>query len=189
MADKLDPLAAIGMGVGALQALGSGISIPFAASKAKKAVEGISTYKVDPEVLKILEMRRARLGMGFGGAARGLAIQGIESAAAGATTAAQQMGRGAGLATIGAVQKRRGAQYQELAAKEEQLQEEQRRAYERTAGAATAERARQFASQQEKEQLRASIALEKLASARAGLSQGISGITGSAAAALYGKNV
>lgn len=183
----IDPLAAIGMGVGALQAGISAFGIPAAAKKAEKSVEDISTYTADPEVKKILQMRAARLGMGLGATTRAIAQQGIGTAAAGATKSALTMGKGAGLGTIGAIQKQSAKQYQQLALEEEQAQERSRALYERAAAAATAERARQFQSEQEKQQLKANIALEKLASRRASLAQGLSGITGAATAGLYGR--
>lgn len=180
----IDPLAAIGMGIGGLQAGISALGMAKATRQAEKGIEDISTYTADPEIKKILQMRAARLGMGLGATTKALAQQGIGTSAAQATKSALAMGKGAGLGTIGAIQKQSSRQYQQLAAQEEQAQEESRRGYERAASAASAERARQFASEQEKQQLKANIALEKLAARRAMLSQGLSALAGSAASSI-----
>lgn len=184
MADKqpMDPsgiLSLAGAGIGGLQSILGLIGMKKARTAAEKGIEDISTYKADPELLKALQMRQARLGMGLGATARQIATQGIGSAAAAATKSATAMGKGAGLSTIGAIQRGAGKQYEGLALQEEAARERGMSAYERAAGMAASERARQFASEQEKQQLKANIALEKLAAKRAMLSQGISGLTGS----------
>jgi hypothetical protein len=168
------------MGIGGIEALISGLGMKKATTAAEKGIEGISTYKADPELLKALQMRQARLGMGLGATTRQIAQQGIGTAAATATKAAQMMGKGAGLSSIGAIQKQSERGYQQLALQEEAAQERSRQAYERAAGVAASEKYRQFASEQEKQQLKANIALEKLAARRAMLAQGLSGLTGGA---------
>lgn len=177
----VDPSAAIGAGIGILgglsQALIGGIGAGRARKDSEKAIEAIKTYTADPEIQKMLAMRKARLGMGLGATTKQLALQGIGTSAAAATRAAGLQGKGAALSTIGAVQKQSQRGYQQLAAQEEAAQEESRRAYERAGMAASAERARQFQSEQEKQQLKANIELEKLAARRAMLSQGLQGLT------------
>jgi hypothetical protein len=164
-------------GVGALQAGISSIGMGKAKKQAFKAIESIPTYMEDPETKALLSMRKARLGMGLGAASRQIAEQGIAASAAQATSAAQQMGRGAGLSAIGAIQKQSARQSQQLGLQEEQAQERGRMAYERAVGEAAVERRRAFASEQEKKQLAANIRLEQLAAKKAAVQQGIKGIT------------
>jgi len=133
-------------------------------------------------------MRQARLGMGLGATTRQIAQQGIGTSAAAATRAAGLQGRGSALSTIGAIQKQSERGYQQLALQEESAQERSRQAYERAASIAASEKYRQFASEQEKQQLKANIALEKLAARRAMLAQGLSGLTGGASGMLASGN-
>ncbi len=170
----------VGAGVGALQAGIGAIGLGKVKKAAIESVEKLPTYTADPEVQRALEMRKARLGMGLGAATKQILGQGIGTAAAQATRAAQQMGRGAGLSTIGAIQRQAQKGIQQLAMQEEQAQEMNRRAYEGALRMSSAERARQFASEQEKEQLKANIKLEQLAARRAAIGQGLSGITSAA---------
>lgn len=172
-------------GIGAALGLGQAISGMIGQRKAKKDFLGTfekqRTYQADPEVQKMLEARRARLGMGLGAASRQIAEQGIASSAAQATSAAQQMGRGAGLSAIGAIQKQSQRGATQLAGMDEQAREQNLAGFERAVGAASSERARQFASESEKEQARTAIKGEQLAAKRAAVSQGLSGAIGSAA--------
>jgi len=170
----------VGAGVGALQAGIGAIGLGKTKKAAMESVEGLPTYTADPEIQRALEMRKARLGMGLGATTRQIAEQGIGTAAAQATRAATQFGRGAGLSSIGAIQRQAQRGIQQLAMQEEQAQEMNRRAFEGAARMSAAERTKQFASEQEKEQLKTNVQLEKLAARRAAISQGISGITGAA---------
>ncbi|MGL4790098.1 MAG: hypothetical protein ACRCW1_01710 [Anaerotignaceae bacterium] len=170
--------------IGTAIGLGQAVSGMIGQRKAKKeflgAFEKQRTYKADPEIQKMLEMRRGRLGMGLGSASRQMAEQGIASSAAQATSAAQQMGRGAGLSAIGAIQKQSQRGATQLAGMEEQAREQNLAGFERAVGAASSERAKQFASESEKEQARTAIKGEQLAAKRAAISQGLSGAIGSA---------
>lgn len=173
--------------IGTTIGLGQAISGMIGQRKAKKeflsAFDKQRTYKADPEIAKMMEMRRARLGMGLGAASKQLAEQGIASSAAQATSAAQQMGRGAGLSAIGAIQKQSQRGTTQLAGMEEQAREQNLAGFERAVGAASSERARQFASESEKEQARTAIKGEQLAAKRQAVSQGLSGAIGSATGA------
>lgn len=173
--------------IGTAIGLGQAVSGMIGQRKAKKeflsAFDKQRTYKADPEIQKMLEMRRGRLGMGLGSASRQIAEQGIASSAAQATSAAQQMGRGAGLSAIGAIQKQSQRGATQLAAMDEQAREQNLAGFERAVGAASSERARQFASESEKEQARTAIKGEQLAAKRAAVSQGLSGAIGSATGA------
>jgi len=175
---------AVGRQLGTVIGLGQAVSGMIGQRKAKKeflqSFDKQRTYKADPEVQKMLEMRRGRLGMGLGSVSRQIAEQGIASSAAQATSAAQQMGRGAGLSAIGAIQKQSQRGATQLAAMDEQAREQNLAGFERAAGAASSERARQFASESEKEQARTAIKGEQLAAKRAAVSQGLSGAIGSA---------
>jgi hypothetical protein len=178
-------LQAVSAALGTAIGLGQAVSGMIGQRKAKKDFLGTfekqRTYQADPEVQKMLEMRRGRLGMGLGSASRQIAEQGIASSAAQATSAAQQMGRGAGLSAIGAIQKQSQRGATQLAGMDEQAREQNVAGFERAVGAASSERARQFASESEKEQARTAIKGEQLAAKRAAVSQGLSGAIGSAA--------
>jgi hypothetical protein len=178
-------LQAVSAALGTAIGLGQAVSGMIGQRKAKKeflgAFEKQRTYQADPEVQKMLETRRGRLGMGLGSASRQIAEQGIASSAAQATSAAQQMGRGAGLSAIGAIQKQSQRGATQLAGMDEQAREQNLAGFERAVGAASSERAKQFASESEKEQARTAIKGEQLAAKRAAVSQGLSGAIGSAA--------
>lgn len=184
----------LGLGSAAAGALQAGISA-FGMQKAKKqafqAVDAIPTYTEDPEVKKMLEMRRARLGMGLGAAAKQTAEQGIASSAAQATTAAQQMRPGSGLAAIGAIQKQSQRGATQVAGMEEQAREKNLLGFERAVGEAGAERQRRMASEKEKAQTKANIRLEQLAAKKAAVQQGLnafaSGLTTAATAGMGGE--
>lgn len=173
--------AGIGATIGLAQAASGIIGQQKAKKESFKAFDSQRTYKADPEIARVLEMRRARLGMGLGAASKQLAEQGIASSAAQATTAAQQMGRGAGLSTIGAIQKQALRGSAQLASMDEQARDRNLAGFERAVGAASSERARQFASESEKEQARTAIRFQQLAAKRQAVSQGLSGAIGSAA--------
>jgi len=173
--------AGVGTAIGLGQAIGGAIGMPRAKREAFKAFDAQRTYKADPEVQKMLEMRRARLGMGLGSASRQIAEQGIASSAAQATSSAQQMGRGAGLSAIGAIQKQSQRGATQLAAMDEQAREQNLAGFERAVGAASSERARQFASESEKEQARTAIRMQQLAAKKQAVSQGLSNAASSAA--------
>lgn len=171
--------AILGLGEAGVGALQAGISA-FGMQKAKKNMfqefDKIQTYKADPEIQKILEMRKARLGMGLGSATKQQAMQGIESSAAQATTAAQQMKAGAGLGVLGKIQKTSQAGKLNLAAQDEAARERSMGAYERAAGLASAERAKQFASEKEKQEARYNIRAQQLAAKKQAVQQGINAI-------------
>jgi hypothetical protein len=177
-------LQAIAAGVGTAIGLGQAVSGMVGQRKAKReafqAFDKQRTYQADPEVQKMLEMRRGRLGMGLGSASRQIAEQGIASSAAQATSAAQQMGRGAGLSAIGAIQKQSQRGATQLAGMEEQAREQNLAGFERAVGAASSERAKQFASESEKEQARTAIKMQQLAAKKQAVSQGLSGAAGAA---------
>lgn len=189
----MDPATILGLGsaaIGGLQAGISAIGMGKARKKALKSIEDIPTYTEDPETKALLAMRKARLGTGLSAESKKIAQQGIGTAAASATKGALSMGKGAGLSTIGAIQRQSARQAQQLALQEEQAQERGRTAYERAVGEAGAERRRAFASEQEKKQLEANIRLEQLAAKKAAVQQGIrgitSGLTSAATAGMFG---
>lgn len=176
----------LGTAIGLGQAVGGMIGMQKAKKEAFKSFDAQRTYKADPEVQKMLEMRRGRLGMGLGSASKQMAEQGIASSAAQATSAAQQMGRGAGLSAIGAIQKQSQRGTTQLAGMEEQAREQNLAGFERAVGAASSERARQFASESEKEQARTAIRMQQLAAKKQAVSQGLSGAIGSATGVAMG---
>ena len=185
----MDPitLALIGAGLGLGQTIISSIGMGKAKKEAEAAIGAIPTQTIDPEIQKLLKLRQARLGSGLSATARQLSTQGIESAATSATKAAQAMGKGAGLSTIGAIQKEKERGYLKLGADEESAKERGIAGYTQAVGMMSTARARQIASEAEKQALKANIALERLGAKRAGMAQGIQGMFGSFAAGASNK--
>lgn len=185
------PLAtALGLGtslLGGTQALISAIGMKDANKKAQEGIEAIPTYTASPEAAAFLQEAKQRLGTGRGGYAAQIAKQGVQTAAQRAVRAALSSGKGAGLGLIGAIQKGeergfRGISMDEAAAEQANLAR-----YGQATQLFGMERARQFQSEQEKQQLKANIELERLAARRAMLAQGLSGFTsGLSSAAMTG---
>ena len=189
MGDKLGPgqiMGLAGAGLGLLQGGLGMIGMGKANRAADKSIQDISTYSTDPEVAKYLALRKRKVGTGLGADATLLEKQGIESAATQASSAAQRMGGGRGLGMIGAIQKGRQRGYEKLASKAFGAEQQNIAGLGQAIGMAGAERQRQFASEQEKQQLKANIALQKVAAKRAMVAQGlqgaVSGLTGAASA-------
>lgn len=156
---------------------------------ADKAIEGIGTYTESPEVQKLYQMQQGRLGAGLGAQARGIAKEGIDASTGRAVTQAQQMGRGSGLAAIGALTAGRQRAFRDLAGQDAMAEERNIGRFSQASQLMSGERARRMAGQQEKSQLKANIALQKLAAKRAMVSQGLSAAAGSAATAAMGSPV
>ncbi len=174
-------MAAAGAAIGLGQSVAGMIGMGKAKRNVNKSIDAMKTYSANPEVNKYLEMRRQKLGTGLGGTATKLAQQGIESAAGQASSAAQQMGRGAGLSTIGAIQKQKQSGYGQLAGQSAAAEQQNMASFGQAVGLAGAERQKQFASEQEKQQLKTNIKLQQLAAKRAMVSQGLQGAIGAAA--------
>jgi hypothetical protein len=180
-------LALAGAGIGALQAGISAIGMGKARKKAEEGIESIQTYTASPEASAFLQEAKQRVGTGLGATATDIAKQGIGASAAQATRAALMSGRGAGLGLIGAIQKQQARSFQDLARQSAQAEQMNLARYGQAAQMFGMERARQFASEQEKQQLKANIELERLAARRAMLSQGLSGMaSGLSTAAMSG---
>lgn len=185
------PLAtALGLGtslLGGAQALISAIGMKDANKKAQEGIEAISTYTASPEASAFLQEAKQRVGTGFGALATDIAKQGIGASAAQATRAALMSGRGAGLGLIGAIQKQQARSFQDLARQSAQAEQMNLSRLGQAAQMFNVERARQFQSEQEKQQLKANIELERLAARRAMLAQGLSGLaSGLSSAAMTG---
>lgn len=180
-------LALAGAGIGALQAGISAIGMGKARKKAEEGVESIQTYTASPEAAAFLQEAKQRVGTGLGATATDIAKQGIGASAAQATRAALMSGKGAGLGLIGAIQKQQSRSFQDLARQSAQAEQMNLARYGQGVQLYGMERARQFASEQEKQQLKANIELERLAARRAMLAQGLSGLTsGLSSAAMTG---
>jgi hypothetical protein len=174
-------------GIGALQAVGGLIGARGQQKKATEAVEGIGTYKMSPEALSYLQEAKQRVGTGYGAIATDIAKQGIGASAAQATRAALMSGKGGGLGLIGAIQKQQARSFQDWARQSAQAENINLSRLGQATQLYGMERARQFASEQEKQQLKANIELEKVAAKRAMLSQGLSGLmSGLSTAAMAG---
>jgi hypothetical protein len=180
-------LALAGAGIGALQAGISAIGMGKARKKAEEGIESIQTYTASPEASAFLQEAKQRVGTGLGAVATDIAKQGIGASAAQATRAALMSGRGSGLGLIGAIQKQQARSFQDLARQSAQAEQMNLARLGQATQMFGVERARQFQSEQEKQQLKANIELERLAARRAMLSQGLSGMaSGLSTAAMSG---
>jgi hypothetical protein len=180
-------LGLAGAGIGALQAGISAFGMGNARKRAEEGIEAIQTYTASPEASAFLQEAKQRVGTGLGATATDIARQGIGASAAQATRAALMSGRGGGLGLIGAIQKQQARSFQDLARQSAQAEQMNLARYGQGVQLYGMERARQFQSEQEKQQLKANIELERLAARRAMLSQGLSGLTsGLSAAAMTG---
>jgi len=175
--------ALLGMAIGGLQAGIGSIGMRKTRQAADKAIEGIGTYTESPEIQKLYKMQQQRLGTGLGATARGVAKEGIEASTGQAVTQAQQMGRGSGLAAIGALAAGRQRAYRDLAGQEAAAEERNIGRFTQATQLSASDRARRMAGQQEKAQLKANVALQRLAAKRAMVSQGLAAAAGSAASA------
>ena len=175
----MDPitLSLIGAGIGGLQAGISAIGMGKARKRAEQGIEAISTYTASPEASAFLQEAKQRVGTGLGATATDIARQGIGASAAQATRAALMSGRGSGLGLIGAIQKQQARSFQDLARQSAQAEQMNLSRLGQATQMFNVERARQFQSEQEKQQLKANIELERLAARRAMLSQGLSGLS------------
>ena len=182
--------AALALGSAAIGGIQSGISaigMGKARKRAEEGIEAIQTYTASPEASAFLQEAKQRVGTGLGATATDIARQGIGASAAQATRAALMSGRGGGLGLIGAIQKQQARSFQDLARQSAQAEQMNLARYGQGVQLYGMERARQFQSEQEKQQLKANIELERLAARRAMLSQGLSGLTsGLSAAAMTG---
>lgn len=182
--------AALALGsaaIGGTQALVSALGMKDAKKRAQEGIEAIPTYTMSPEALSYLQEAKQRIGTGLGGVATDIAKQGIGASAAQATKAALMSGRGGGLGLIGAIQKQQARGFQDLARQSAQAEQMNLSRLGQATQLYGMERARQFASEQEKQQLKANIELERLAARRAMLAQGLSGLTsGLSSAAMTG---
>jgi hypothetical protein len=178
--------ALLGMAIGGLQAGIGSIGMRKTRQAADKAIEGIGTYTESPEIQKLYKMQQQRLGTGLGATARGVAKEGIEASTGQAVTQAQQMGRGSGLAAIGALAAGRQRAFRDLAGQEAAAEERNIGRFTQATQLSASDRARRMAGQQEKAQLKANVALQRLAAKRAMVSQGLAAAAGSAASAAAG---
>lgn len=185
----MDPvtLALIGAGIGGIQAGISAIGMGKARKRAEAGIEAIGTYTASPEASAFLQEAKQRVGTGLGATATDIAKQGISASSAQATRAALMSGRGSGLGLIGAIQKQQARSFQDLARQSAQAEQMNLARYGQGVQLYGMERARQFQSEQEKQQLKANIELERLAARRAMLAQGLSGLSGGLSTAAMGS--
>jgi hypothetical protein len=172
--------AALALGSAAIGGIQSGISaigMGKARKRAEEGIEAIQTYTASPEASAFLQEAKQRVGTGLGATATDIARQGIGASAAQATRAALMSGRGGGLGLIGAIQKQQARSFQDLARQSAQAEQMNLARYGQGVQLYGMERARQFQSEQEKQQLKANIELERLAARRAMLAQGLSGLS------------
>lgn len=163
-------------GVGAAQAISGMIGMGKKKRAAEASVDAIGTYRPSQEIAGIYEGAKLRSTTGLGGASKQLAQQGIARASSAAMGRAQD--RKAGLAMIGAAQAQEQQGALQLAAQDEAARERSQARLTQAAGMQASEKEKAFKSAQDKQQLKANIALQELAAKRQAVSQGLSGIAG-----------
>lgn len=162
-------LAQSAVGIG--QAVGGMINMRKAKNKANAAIEGIETYTPSKEISGVYEGAKMRSTKGLGGASKQLATRGIEAGAQAAMGASKD--RKAGLAMIGGVQAQRQEGALKLAGMEESALERNQGTLTQAAGMMAGEKEKGFRSRQEKQSLKANVALQQVAAKRAAISQGL----------------
>jgi hypothetical protein len=177
----LGPLGFLQAGVGTAQAITGMIGMGKAKRKAEAAVEAIGTYRPAQEIGQVYEGAKLRSTTGLGGASKQLATQGIERAATGALAASQDRRAGLGLVGTSQEMKQRGAL--QLAKMEEEAQARNQAALTQTARMQGAEKEKSFKSAQEKQSLKANIALQEVGAKRAAITQGFGAVAGGLATA------
>lgn len=170
----LPGLGMLEAGVGAAQALTGLIGMGKAKRKANDAIEAMATYRPSQEIAGVYEGAKMRSTKGLGGAARQAATQGIEAGAQAAMGAAQD--RKAGLGMIGSVQAQRQKGALQLGAQEEAAQRQNQGALTQAAGLQAREKEKSFKSEQEKQSLKANVALQEVAAKRSAVSQGLGAV-------------
>jgi hypothetical protein len=173
-------LGAVGVAAGIGQTIGGFINLRRDKRRAEEAINAIGTYNPSQEIAGVYEGSKMRASKGLGGAARQLATQGIESAAQSAMGAAGD--RKAGLGMIGSIQAQKQKGALQFAGQEDAAMQRNQAALTQAAGLQAREKEKAFKSVQEKQSLKANIALQEVAAKRAAISQGLAGITSSAAA-------
>lgn len=163
-------------GIGAAQAITGMIGMGKAKRKANDAIDAMSTYKPSQEISGVYEGAKMRSTKGLGGAARQLATQGIEAGAQSAMAATQD--RKAGLGMVGSIQAQKQKGALQLAGQEEAAQKQNQAGLTQAAGLQAREKEKAFKSEQEKQSLKANVALQELAAKRSAVSQGLGGIAG-----------
>ena len=160
------------MGIG--QAIGGAIGMRKKKREADAAIEGIQTYKGSKEIGGIYEGAKLRSTTGLSGAAKQMATQGAQQA--GATALAGAQSRKAGLGMIGSVQAQSNKAALGLASQEESARRQNEQSLTRAAQMQASEKEKEFKSSQEKQQLKANMAMQELAKKRSQVSQGLSAI-------------
>jgi len=175
-------------GVGAAQALTGLIGMKKKRKAAQEAIDAIGTYAPSQEIAGVYEGAKMRSTKGLGGAARQIATQGIESGAQSAMAAAGD--RKAGLGMIGAIQAQKQKGALQLAGQEEAAMQRNQAGLTQAAGLQAREKEKAFKSAQEKQSLKANVALQEVAAKRAAISQGLGAVAGglSAGAMMGEKN-
>lgn len=182
--------AAIGIG----QAIGGMVNMGKKKRAAEAAINAIEEKKPSKAISDVYESAKLRSTKGLGGASKQLATRGIEAGAQSAMGAAKD--RKAGLALIGSTQAQRQQGALQLAGMEESALQRNQAGLTQAAGLITSEEDKALKSRQEKQSLKANVALQEVAAKRAAISQGLSAASqglGNAASAggsgIFGKSL
>ena len=173
-------------GVGIAQTAAGLIGMGKAKREAKSAVEAIGTYTPAQEISGVYEGAKLRSTTGLSGASKLLAQQGIARATSSAYKRAQERKSGQGL--IGATLAQEQQAALDLASRDEAARERSQGRLVQAAGMQAVEKEKAFKSAQEKQQLKANIALQELAAKRQMVAQGMSAMASGVGTAASAKS-
>jgi len=182
LAKGFGPMGMIQAGLGIGQAAAGLIGMGKAQRAADAAVDAIDTLKPSQEIAGIYQGAKLRSTKGLSGAARALAKQGSAAATSSAMRRAQD--RKAGLAMTGATTAAEQDASLKLAEREDAAQRQSQASLVQAAGMSAADAEKVQKSRQEKQSLKANIAMQKVAAKKQMVSQGLAGITGAASNAM-----
>jgi hypothetical protein len=169
-------LGFIEAGVGTAQAIEGMIGLGKKKRAANAAVDAINTLTPSQEISNVYQSAKMRSQTGLSGSAKQLALQAGEAAGQAALLGAKDRKSGQGTISSIQAQKQKGAL--ELAKLEDAKQTQNQSALVQAAGLQAREKEKAFKSQQEKQQLKANIAMQEVAAKRAAISQGLGAVAG-----------
>jgi hypothetical protein len=172
--------AGLGLGQAAIGMFGMGKK----KRAAQAAIDAMETYTPSQEIAGEYSAAKTRATGGLGGAAKALYQQGTQQGMATALEGATSRKGGLTAAAAAAGQAQKGAL--QLAAQDEAAKKANEAARRQMASAVAGEKSKAFQSRQQKQQLKANMALQDLAAQRAMVSQGLSAIGGGLTAGAMG---
>lgn len=175
------PMGMVQSAIGLGQAVAGLIGMRKAQRAADAAVDAIDTLKPSQEIAGIYQGAKLRSTKGLSGAAKTLAKQGAAAATSSAMRSSQD--RKAGLAMVGATVGAEQDANLKLAERESAAQSQSQAALVQAAGMSAADAEKVQKSRQEKQSLKANIAMQKVQAKKQMVSQGLAGMAGGASTA------